>query len=175
LRKPLNLLFDENFGPPMVRALGTLICKYREKAPKVGGGPEPEVESDGPTVQSLVELYGSGVLDEEWVPRFASGRWSVISTDRAKRCGGQKLPALLALHGVTHALVSGKLHDAGQFEKARAIFVVWEQLLELRDAPSGSRFSLRYNQDRRPTLVPFAVPTLRRKKVDNSDVNSSAA
>lgn len=97
----------------MVRALATLLCEFREKLPDTTPVPNTAAEATGPVVESVVKLYGSGTLDEQWVPQIRAGGWIVISTDRAKRCGGQKLPALLALHGVTHALVSGTLHQAG--------------------------------------------------------------
>lgn len=132
----MKLLFDENFGRPLVEALGRLIKFSRE-----------EVE-----VRHIIELRHGGRKDDEWVPEVAGGDWLVLTCDRGKSAG-PKLPQLCREAGLSHVLVSGGLHNSPQFEKARAVLAVWPALVEACAEAAGTRFSLRYSHSRHPVLV----------------------
>ncbi len=82
---------------------------------------------------------------------MSSGGWLVITCDRGKT-SGPKLPQLCRAAGLTHILVSGTLHGKPQFEKARAVLVVWHDLVTADAESKGARFSLRYNNFGRPAL-----------------------
>lgn len=122
----IKLLFDENIGKPLVDAMLPLLSKYR----------------DPPVVEHLLDLLGRhGEKDKVWIPKLAEESWLVISADRGKK-GGSKLPLLCAHHKVSHVLIKGKLHNVRQFEKARAIIVVWPSLVDACTKPKGTRFLL---------------------------------
>lgn len=139
----MKMLFDENFGLPLVKAMKGVIAFSRDPV----------------EVRHISELRHSGRRDEEWVPEVAANGWLVLSADRGRRSAGPKLPSLCRAHAITHALVSGGLHAAPQFEKARAVLAVWPGLLAAFTAPAGTRFSLRYSHERTPVLVRFAATT----------------
>jgi hypothetical protein len=132
----MKLLFDENFGRPLVEALKQVITFSR----------------DATEVRHIVDLRHGGRRDDEWVPEVAGGDWLVLTCDRGKSAG-PKLPQLCREAGLTHVLVSGALHNSPQFEKARAVMVVWPALLAAAEEAAGTRFSLRYSHSRHPVLV----------------------
>ena len=49
-------------------------------------------------------------------------------------------------------MISSGLHNDKQFEKARAIVYTWPEILNVNSFPKGSKFVLRYNTARNPTL-----------------------
>src|SRR5688572_16364980 len=100
----------------MVRAMASLLAFSQEQ----------------PEIKSILDLYDQGTVDEVWVPELSAQKESVIviTCDRAKRRGGAKLPSLCQQYGLTHVLVSGKLHEKKQFEKARAVITVWSDLVK---------------------------------------------
>jgi hypothetical protein len=132
----MKLLFDENFGLPLVQALKGLLAFSRELT----------------EAQHIIEMHRSGAKDSEWVPQVATGGWIVLTADRG-RSSGAKLPQLCRAAGITHVLISGKLHNSPQFEKARAVLVVWPQLVTIASEPPGGSFSLRYSHEFHPVLV----------------------
>lgn len=122
-----RLLFDENFGKPLIAALKQLAIVCRE-----------------PTeISHILDFYLEGEApDDIWIPRLQED-WIIISADRARRCGGPKLPELCKAFGRTHVLLSKTLHHMKQFQKTRAIIGVWPELLKLANVPRGSCYSLR--------------------------------
>jgi hypothetical protein len=130
------LLFDENFGKPLVTGLAAFLAFY---------DPPPEIAH-------LLERFTSGESDDVWIPRIAADGWIVISSDRAKQAGGPKLPNICAAHSVSHVLVSGKLHNKNQFEKIRAITVAWPDIVRIPNRPRGTRFNLRCDAAGNPFL-----------------------
>lgn len=132
----MKLLFDENFGRPLVDALKGLMSFAREK----------------PEISHILALQQPGVKDSEWIPRLADDKWIVLTGDRGKSAG-PKLPQLCRAYGITHVLLSGSLQSSPQFEKARAVIGVWPALLALPDAPAGTRFALRYSHHRQAMLI----------------------
>jgi PIN like domain len=103
----MKLLFDENFGRPLVSALKGLLAFSR----------------DCPEVRHILELQTAGKKDPDWVPQLASNGWVILTCDRGKSAG-PKLPQLCRAYRITHVLISGGLHNSPQFEKARAVLVV---------------------------------------------------
>lgn len=134
----LKLLFDENFGRPLVQALAGLLAFHPDK----------------PEVKHVLDFYAAGESDDVWIPQIAKGGWIVVSGDRAKQYGGPKLPLVCAACGVTHVLIGGALHHWKQFDKARAVLAVWPDLALLPAAPPGTRYDLRLTPTLNPTLVP---------------------
>jgi hypothetical protein len=136
----IKVFFDENFGRPTVRSLEGLL--------KNSLTPPDEVAH-------VLDFYEPGTPDPEWLPRLAEEGWIVITADRAKRSGGPKLPFLCAQLGITHVLLSGRIHKQPQFEKAVCVASVWDEIVAATAAPKGSRFILRLSGgvNPRPVLV----------------------
>lgn len=146
MKRPLKLLFDENFGKPFVDKLAPLLGEFPET----------------PVIKHVLDYFQSGSSDAEWIPQVAREDFIVISFDRGRRYGGPKLPQICAEYGVTHVLVSGKLNQRKQADKIRAIMEVWTDLAALADAPPGSRYLLRLTSAGRATLV--SQQTTRRRR-----------
>lgn len=130
MRNSLKLFFDENIGARLYRALSALLKLSKTR----------NIE----TAHLIVDYSGEGLRDESWVPRLAGEGWIVISADRGSgsRKKGTPLPIVCRENGITHVLISGKLHNKEQLEKACAILDVREKLYELDDAPKGTRYLL---------------------------------
>ena len=122
----LRILIDENIGRPIANALGALLHFHESH----------------PIVKHLLDLEDKqGITDDVWLPTLVDEKWVVITADQGRR-GGPKLPRVCRDLGITHVLIRGKLHHARQFEKARAIVLVWPELVSISDAPPGTQFRL---------------------------------
>lgn len=143
MNQPINLLFDENFGRPIVRVLAQAFLLQKETI----------------TAKHLSELATPGTEDDIWIPQIASGDWIVVSGDRAKRCGGAKLPNVCVQHKVSHVLLSSTLHNSPSFEKLRAILYVWPCLCAIMTRPRGLRFDLKCSQSGSYHLMEYSSPT----------------
>ena len=127
----IRLLFDETFGHPIVQAMARLLSFHELK----------------PEVRHLFDVAAPGTPDPEWVPAIVEGDWIVISADHGRR-GGPKLPWICRKLGVTHVLLKGQMIHRRQFEKARAVLVVWPEMVDVADAPRGSRYRIYFKADR---------------------------
>ncbi|MBN2447217.1 MAG: hypothetical protein JXO22_10850 [Phycisphaerae bacterium] len=127
-----RLLFDENFGKPIVRALGELL-KWSNL----------EIE-----VTHLIDFEGrAGSRDDTWVPKLQEQDYMVITADKGRRGGGPKLPRICKEFGIRHVVLVGKLVHRTMFERVRALLVVWPSLIRVDDAPRGTTFRLKLSGD----------------------------
>lgn len=129
MSEQIRILFDENFGEPIVDALARVLDWYEEHPVEL---------------KHIFRFARSGEKDEVWVPKIAPGNWVVVSRDRGRRCGGKQLSAICCEHKVTHVLLSAGLGQAKQFEWIRAILSVWPQIVCACNWEKGHRYSLRY-------------------------------
>ena len=133
----LSIMFDENIGRPLVTALARLLAFDRKH---------------NPSVQHLLDYVGRhGEDDDVWIPKLVAGDWIVVTADLGRRAG-VKLPRICRESGVRHVLISGTLHNARQFQKARAIVMVWPDLVQVASAPRGARFKLQLRRGQ-PVLI----------------------
>jgi hypothetical protein len=132
----LKLLFDENFGIKIVNSLADFLSWHISR----------------PELSHINDHNFSGLEDDEWLKKVKDDNWIIVSCDRAKRYGGPKLPIICKELGIRHILVSSGLHKDKQFEKARAVVYTWPEILGINNFPKGSKFVLRYNTSRNPTL-----------------------
>ena len=124
---PAKLLFDENLGRPLVKAMAGLAVFHPDK----------------PKLSHLLDICQGG-KDEDWIPLIAADNWIIVSFDRGRRYGGQKLPDICKHLKVTHVLAGPSVMKEKQFDKARIILSVMSELTKLSEAEKGSRFLLRY-------------------------------
>jgi hypothetical protein len=124
------IIFDANFGEPWLNALSGLFS--------LSGQPEPK-----PILQHLHTLAGRDVKDDEWIQKLKPLDCIVISADTGRKPRSHSsLPAICAANKKTHIILSSSVHKEKQFQKARAIIVVWLDILEAFNAPLGSRYKL---------------------------------
>jgi len=123
----VRILFDENIGKPIARAIGQLLAFYRP----------------APKVMHLIDFEGQeGTDDRKWIPKLSEGGWVVISSDMGRKKRDARLPAICRMAGITHFLFSGTLHNSVQFEKARAIIALWPRIVEGARGPRGARYAI---------------------------------
>jgi len=150
VNEPIRILFDENFGEPLVSALADFLAWYHEPL----------------EVRHLFQFAEESETDDVWIPRIAPAGWTVITTDRAKQSGARKLPQLCCEYGVTHILISQSIHNSKQFEKVRAVVAMWPEIVAASLGPKGRRFSLRYDgPHRHVVLVECALPQSRGTRI----------
>lgn len=127
----LNLLFDENLGIPIARAVFEVL-KF-DKSVDV-------------YAEYMVDWIRAGCKDDEWVPKAKSEGKFVITGDKGKRRDGAPLDLLLPFHGVSACYFTGGLQARKQIEKARALIHVWPELVKrVAKDKQGTRYSLRMN------------------------------
>jgi hypothetical protein len=128
----LKLLFDENMSRPLVEALAVFLSR-----------------SPHPThVEHYLQQFPSGASDQDWIPAAKNNGFCIVSADRGKRYGGDKLPLICRDCGVTHILYSRSAEVLRQWEKLRGVVVVWPRLIQLVDSePPGTRLNIRYIHD----------------------------
>lgn len=98
----------------------------------------------------ILDFQKQRVPDEIWIPNVARDRWIIITADRGKRGTarqkGGHLPTLCREHEITHVILGPSVHRKQQFDKIRAVFDVWDDLLQTAQADPGSRFVITMGQ-----------------------------
>jgi hypothetical protein len=145
LTDPPRILFDECVGAGVANVLATLLATSPVK----------------PEVKHVREFQREGVPDSEWIPSVAGEGWIIISADRGKRnkleADDEKLPYLCRKLGITHVLLSAKIHMMRGFDKAVIIAGLWAAIAEqCTCCPRGTRFVIRKSGDS-ARLVNFDV------------------
>ena len=121
----MKIFFDATFGEPWVMALERFF--YTHKDPK-------------PLFQHIHGFSARGANDDEWFPELLRREGIVITGDRGNK--KPRLPDLCKTHKKTHIILSGTLQNSTQFNKARAIVVLWPEIVKVFDCPRGSRFQM---------------------------------
>jgi hypothetical protein len=114
------------------------------------------------------DYFGEKTPDSLWVPKMAEeGGWIVITSDGGKQSKkGDKLPELCEEHGVTHVVMSQKLHHKRSHEKIAAVVSLWEQIATLDSVPVGKGFDLRFRSHKGAVtivLMPRDRKSIRKK------------
>lgn len=138
MNAPLKILFDENFGEPLVSALAKIIADFHEEPCEV---------------RHIFSVIPSGGKDDVWIPKIAKDGWVIISADREKGAGGAKLPDLCWRNNITHFILSKSLCNARRFERLRVLISAWPRILIDARSVAGTRFSLRYDGRNRNVVV----------------------
>jgi len=122
----LRLLFDDCLSKRAVEALKTL-ASYSDGAADFA---------------HLADLALSGQQDDEWIPKIEKTK-IIVSTDRGRKNHGGKLPLICQREGITHVLFSGSVHKLNTFDKIRAMFAVWPDLLNAAVGSTGCGYILK--------------------------------
>lgn len=126
----MKLVFDATFGEPWVVHLrGFFQC---HSCPR-------------PRILHLYDIIGEEERDDPiWIPKLKSLGCVIISGDRGRHSRGPaRLPHICKQCNVTHILLSDAMHQkATGFERARAIIVLWHEIMSAcKDSP-GSRYMM---------------------------------
>lgn len=117
--------FDSTFGYPWVTALVGLFLMRRDRQP---------------FLRHIFEVSKEGEADDQWIVKINGGERIVISGDQGRT--KPRLPTVCKQQHITHIILTPHVHRMQKFERARAIIVVWPQILETFTAPPGSRFQI---------------------------------
>ena len=145
-QQPVRFFFDECLSKPVVEREITQSSRL--------------YGSDA-DVAHLLSKFESQTPDRVWVPQLATeGGWIVISTDRGRHSKkSEKLPLICRAYGVSHVLLSGKLHSRNMYTKALAIEASWEGLFAAGAAPQGSGYLLHLTGQGNFNLKPLGDTT----------------
>jgi len=122
----LRIIFDATFGEGWVDALKSFYRTHKEPRPRL---------------LHLYDIFDRDVKDDEWIPRIIGQDWLIVTADKGRK--KPRLPKLCREHQRTHILFSPTLlNKVNQFQKARAIVVLWPQIERTLDESPGSRFQI---------------------------------
>jgi hypothetical protein len=124
----VKLVFDATFGQPWVVNLRGIFHSH----------PRPQ-----PTLLHLSDIIAEDEKDDPiWIPKLTKIGCVVVSADRGKHSGPfERLPRICSECGVTHILFSARMHHkASGFERARAIIVLWHDIVAACKGAPGSRY-----------------------------------
>lgn len=62
----------------------------------------------------ILDQFPQGTTDSQWLRRLAGQGYTIISGDRSRRYGGDKLEQVCEQFGITHVPISGTLHNKSQ-------------------------------------------------------------
>ncbi len=127
----MKLIFDATFGDAWVTHLRGFFQNHR---------------SPRPQIQHVFDIFGEEDKDDPiWIPKLARLNCVVVSADRGTHSRlPERLPKICQDQGITHILLSATMHDrAGKFERARAIIVLWHEIVAASKDTGGSRYQIR--------------------------------
>ncbi len=136
----IKVLFDENFGQPLIKPLAELLAR----------SPSPLQPAD---LRHILEFYAQGTPDSVWIPQIAAEGWILISADRSRRSGGPKLPLLCREYQLTHILLTGTIHHQPQYQKIQSVLAVWQDIVAAAQAPKGTQYLLKLTGTKRPRPI----------------------
>jgi len=123
----LKVLFDATFGESWVEGIRAFFRLHQEPRPRI---------------LHLYDSFPRDVKDEEWIPKLVGDDWLIIIADRGKG-KAPRLPALCHQYKRTHILLSTTMHvKVNQFNKARAIILLWPKLIEAFLGTAGSCYEI---------------------------------
>jgi len=121
----LNIIFDAMFGGGWVSYLRSFFLTHKEPRPRL---------------VHIYDIFAQDVKDDVWIPQLIGQDWIVISGDAGRK--PPRLPELCRQKGKTHIILSSTLKQETGFVKARAVVVLWPEIVRAADAPTGTRFQM---------------------------------
>ena len=121
----MKIIFDATFGEGWVDDLRTFFRSHKEPRPRF---------------QHIHDVFNRDVADDVWIPKFAEIDCLVVSGDAGRR--KPRLPAICKQYKKTHIILSPTLQRCNKFTQARAVIVVWPDIVRATDAAAGSRFQI---------------------------------
>ena len=125
-----TIWFDSTFGYPWVTTLVNLFLMRKDSEP---------------FLKHIFQVSKPGEEDPEWIPKLDGDKFIVISGDKGNK--KPRLPQICKKQKITHIILSSTVHHSSKFERARAIIMLWPQILRTFDAKPGSRFQIEKAKD----------------------------
>jgi len=121
----IRLLFDENMGRNVVRALNGIL----------------QLDRDHPVeVLHLLDFVDPGEADHVWLMKLAELKPIVITRDKGRK--HPRLPNICAELDVTHIICTPGMQRVSSFELARAVVHLWPEIVTIASEVPGSRYRL---------------------------------
>jgi PIN like domain len=150
---PVKILFDECVSDVAMNEIARVVS----------------LSSAGCEFRHIKDYLMQGIHDDVWVPEIAREKcWIVLSGDRGKQSKtsksknfkGEKLRTVCKKYEVTLVELSQKIHHLPTREKIAAILNAWPALVEVTNAPLGSRHLLRFSgiKSLRPIVIQVDPP-----------------
>ena len=122
----MKIIFDATFGETWVEALKSFYRLHKEPRPRL---------------LHLYDIFNRNVKDDEWINGIAAQECVIVTADTGRK--KPRLPELCKQYRKTHIIFSPTLiNKVDQFQKARAIVVLWPQIADTENHPPGSRFQI---------------------------------
>jgi len=121
----LKIIFDATFGEGWVDALMAFFRIYKEPRPRF---------------QHIHDVFNRDLPDDVWIPKFAEIDCLIISGDAGRK--KPRLPAICKQFNKTHIILSPTLQNSSKFNQARAIVVLWPEIVNTFSHSKGSRFQI---------------------------------
>lgn len=126
----MKIIFDATFGAGWVQNLRDFFRSH---------------EFPSPQILHLYDIFNQSEKDEVWIPKLVGEDCLIVTADLGHG-KGPRLPALCKVHKRTHILLSPTMHNkVTKFEKARAIVILWHQIVDAMATEPGSRFQIKTN------------------------------
>jgi len=127
---PTRFLFDECLSKPVVE--NDIVNSLRLF------GSEVEI------AHLLTKFGNGGIGDAVWIPKIAQeGGWVIFTCDQGKKSKkSEKLPEICRAYGVTHVMLSQKIHKRTMYYKALAIQSHWATFLKIADEQPGAGYQI---------------------------------
>ena len=121
----MKIIFDATFGEGWVDSLTAFFRSHREPRPRF---------------QHIHDVFDRNMSDDVWIPKFAEIDCLIISGDAGRR--KPRLPAICRKYKKTHIILSPTLQMCDKFTQARAIIVLWPDIVRADDYLKGTRLQI---------------------------------
>lgn len=122
----MRIIFDATFGEGWVESLRSFFQIHKEPRP---------------LFLHIYHMFDRNVKDDEWIPKVVGLDCLIITCDAGRMA--PRLPLLCKQYKKTHILISPTMHNkCNQFQKARAIVILWPEIERTMEHPRGSCFQI---------------------------------
>jgi len=119
----IRLLFDENMGRNVVRALDGILRLDRDHAVEV---------------VHILDFVQQGESDDVWIDKLSELKPVVFSRDKGRK--HPRLPQMCSDLGVTHVICTPGMQKVSSFEFARAVVRLWPEIVAAAEDAPGTRY-----------------------------------
>lgn len=121
----ITLLFDENMGRNVVKALQPILQL------------DPEHQVDA---VHLLDFVNAGEADDVWLQKLADMKPIVLTRDKGRK--HPRLPKICEALGITHIICTPKMQKLSSFEMACVVVRMWPDIVLAAEGAPGLRYRL---------------------------------
>lgn len=98
----------------------------------------------------VLDFYDRSTAESTWLQPLQDDRaWIVITNDHGKNSKKEKFQIVCKTLGITHAVMTAGLINAGYAEQKKALMAVWDDLLKLHTLPPGTGVRLGFDDTKK--------------------------